>query len=49
MVLLRAVMLALVLGLVAGCGSEGGEPGDANDPETTSDVEQMKDETGDVD
>jgi hypothetical protein len=48
MVLLRGVMLAILLGLFMGCGSPGGEPGDANDPATTSDLEQMKDETGDV-
>lgn len=29
----------------AGCGSEGGKEGDANDPATTTDVEQMQDET----
>ncbi len=31
--------------LFAGCGSEGGKPDDANAPSTTTDQEQMQDET----
>lgn len=32
-----------------GCGGSGGSVGDENDPETTSDAEQMDDDTMDED
>ena len=45
----RLTPLALVLCLfVSGCGGEGGTAGDDSDPATTTDVEAMSDETGDV-
>ena len=37
-----------LLFVTAGCGGGGGTVGDANDPETSSDTEQMQDETGDA-
>lgn len=40
------ICLLLSPGFGSGCGSGGGSPGDANDPETTSDEEQMQDEIG---
>lgn len=48
MILLRGMILVSLLSLIMGCGNPGGTPGDENDPETTSDLEQMQDETGDV-
>lgn len=45
----RGFLLALALLFTSGCSSGGGTAGDENDPETTSDTEQMQDETGDVD
>lgn len=38
----------LVIACVVGCSGGGGRSGDANDPATTTDTEQMSDETGDV-
>lgn len=42
------IALMLLLGLAWGCSGEGGSVGDANDPATTSDADQMSDETGEV-
>jgi hypothetical protein len=39
-----AIVVAAAL-INLGCGGGGGSAGDANDPATTTDVEQMADET----
>lgn len=49
--LLRLMTLMVVLGLMVvgtGCSNEGGTAGDETDPATTTDVDMMADETGDV-
>ncbi len=49
--MLRLMSLVVVLGLIVvgvGCSGEGGSAGDETDPSTTTDVEMMSDETGDV-
>jgi hypothetical protein len=48
--MLRNLSPALVLLAMffLGCSGGAGSKGDANDPEKTSDIEMMRDETGDV-
>lgn len=43
--IVRTIVLMAAVLFVTGCGGGGGTPGDARDPEKTSDAEQMADET----
>jgi hypothetical protein len=44
----RLMVVTCFLAALFGCSGGGGSKGDANDPEKTTDVEAMKDETGNV-